>query len=323
MNAKDKMMKLLITGSSGYIGYVLSRYFSERGTVVVGVDINENPVWSGNGNFIFARCSVMDLKSLEKIFASEKPEAVIHLAYLMNPIHDAEKNYEIDVEGSRNVVLLSDRSPSVSLLIIMSSASAYGTVPGNRLWIKETEPLTPGDYRYGVHKKIVEEWIAEYGHRADLRVVLLRMCTAIGPSYHKKGGVVSILEKSPFLLSFNRNCAIQFIHEEDMAALIELIVGDEDINGTFNLAPDSFAITEELVPGKPFVPFPLAAARGITGLLWALRISEAMPSAVTLSARGIVIDPAKLKARYGYSFRYSTAEGYRATVEKRKELGTL
>jgi len=34
-------MKILITGSSGYVGYVLSRYFSERGINVVGLDISK------------------------------------------------------------------------------------------------------------------------------------------------------------------------------------------------------------------------------------------------------------------------------------------
>ena len=45
-------MKVLITGSSGYIGYVLSRYLSEKGIPVTGVDVKENPVWNGNDNLI-------------------------------------------------------------------------------------------------------------------------------------------------------------------------------------------------------------------------------------------------------------------------------
>ena len=44
-------MKILITGSSGYVGYVLSKYFSEKNIKVVGTDIQPNHAWEGNKNF--------------------------------------------------------------------------------------------------------------------------------------------------------------------------------------------------------------------------------------------------------------------------------
>jgi UDP-glucose 4-epimerase len=316
-------VKILITGSSGYLGYVLSRHFTAGGVPVVGVDLRKNPAWDGNDRYAFRRCSVTDAARLEEIFREELPDRVIHLAYLMNPIHDALRNREIDVQGSKNVVSLCSMVPSVEQVVVMSSASAYGAGAGNRLWLTEDAALEPGDYRYGVHKKEVEEWIGRFPRREGLRIAVLRMCTAIGPHYYKKGGVVSLLEKAPFLMEFSRGCALQFIHEDDLTAVMDLVVNDDSMDGTYNLAPDSFATVEELVPGKRFIPVPLKSARGITAVLWALRIAGAMPAAVTLSARGIIVDPAKIMKRYGYFFRYTTLEGYRSTVARRRELGTL
>jgi len=317
-------MKILITGSSGYVGYVLSRFFSEKGVSVVGLDVVSNPVWKGNGHFVFQNCDVRDKKRMGEIFSQEKPTHVIHLAYLMNPIHDQKKNYEIDVLGSENVLGIANATKSVKQLVLFSSASAYGAWPDNKPWITEEQPLRPRDYRYGIHKKLVEEHYNRYAKRKNLKTVILRMCTAIGPSYHKKGGVVSLLANAPIFFKLNgRYCEIQFLHEEDLTALMNLIVDDTKIEGTFNLAPDSFSTTKELATSKIFVPLRLDFMRIVIALLWKLHLSSVMPAAMTLSTHGIVVSPEKLMKRYGYTFKYSTLEGFRDTVRKRRELGTL
>jgi len=317
-------MKILITGSSGYVGYVLAKYFSEKGIEVIGLDIVENPVWNGNKKFKFFSCDVTDRKKLQRVFQKERPTHVIHLAYLMNPIHDKKRGYEIDVVGSINTIKAANGTKSVKQFIQLSSASAYGAWPHNKLWIKETQELRPRDYRYGINKKIVEDYYNSFKKREDMRLVILRMCTAIGPLYHKKGGVVSILELAPFILKLNgRYCELQFIHEDDLTSLMKLIVNDPDAEGTFNLAPDSYATTKELVPGKSFLWMPLRLVRSIIGLLWFLRIVNIRPAAITLSAYGIIIDPKKLMDRYNYIFKYSTSSGYRDTVRKRRKKGSL
>ena len=150
-------MKILITGSSGYVGYILAKYFSEKGVQIIGLSRKENPAWKGNKNFKFYSCDVTDKKNLEKIFSKEKPTHVIHLAYLMEPLHDVKKEYEIDVIGSMNTIEIANKTKSVKQFILFSSASAYGAWPENKLWIKEYQPLRPRDYRYGINKKKVEE----------------------------------------------------------------------------------------------------------------------------------------------------------------------
>lgn len=46
-------MKILITGSSGYVGYILSKHFSEKGCEVVWLDVVKNHAWVGNDYFTF------------------------------------------------------------------------------------------------------------------------------------------------------------------------------------------------------------------------------------------------------------------------------
>ena len=298
-------MKVLVTGSSGYVGMVLSRYLSEKCIGVVGIDIKENHAWSGNEHFEFLDCDVTDSDAVQRVFNLVKPTHVIHLAYLMNPLHDKKREYDIDVNGSENVFKVSNGYECVRQFIEMSSTSAYGGWPGNDLWIKEDALLRPRGYRYGVNKRTVEELLSTAPRRDSLNLVILRMCTAVGPSYHKKGGVVSLLAKSPILTRINnRYPEVQFIHEDDLTAIFSLILNDPDIEGTFNLAPDSFATTRELSEAKIVIPVPLFVIKALTSILWFLHMASMRPPAMELSTYGIVADPGKLMCRYDYRFKF-------------------
>jgi nucleoside-diphosphate-sugar epimerase len=317
-------MKLLITGSSGNVGFILSKYFSQKGIRVVGLDIVKNPIWEGNNNFTFYKADVTGIDELRKIFSKENPTHILHLAYLMKPLHNVIKEYVIDVGGSKNVIIVSNETTSVKQFIQFSSTSAYGGWPDNRLWIKETDPLRPGDYRYGINKKKIEEYINTFNGRKDLKFVIVRLCTIIGPSEYKKGGLVRLIANSPFLIMYgSRHCDVQFIHEDDLTSLIDLIIKDKDIEGTFNLVPDSYSTVKDLVPDKKFLNLPLQCMKALTGLLWFLRIARMRPPAIQLSAYGIVADAEKLKKRYNYTFKYTTLTGFRQVVEEMKKQGKL
>ncbi|MGA1873705.1 MAG: NAD-dependent epimerase/dehydratase family protein [Thermoplasmatota archaeon] len=317
-------MKVLVTGSSGYVGMVLSRHLSERGVEIVGIDVKENNAWKGNDRFRYIDCDVTDRKLVEDVLKREQPTHVIHLAYLMNPVHNKKREHEIDVEGSKIVFKAAIGTKSVKQFIEMSSTSAYGGWPDNKLWIKESAPLRPRGYRYGINKKEVEEYLEYFRKRTRIKLVILRMCTAVGPSYHKKGGVVSLLAKTPVLTKINNRYAeVQFIHEDDLTAIFDLILKDPHIEGTFNLAPDSYATTGQLSRAKIRIPVPLFLMKGITSGLWALHLSSMRSPAIELSTYGIVADSKKLMKRLNYRFRYGTKEAYFNTVKERRKKGTL
>ena len=317
-------MKILITGCSGNVGYILSKYFTQKGINVIGLDMAKNPIWEGNNNFVFYKADVTSIDELKEIFSKEKPTHIIHLAFLMKSLHNKEKEYQIDVTGSQNVINAANETKSVKQFIQFSSTSSYGGWPDNKLWIPETQDLRPGDYRYGINKKKVEEYIHGLDKRIDLKFVIVRMCTIMGPSEYKKGGLLKLIAKSPFLVKYNNKiCDMQFLHEDDLTALIHLIVHDSEIEGTYNLVPDSYSSIKDLAPGKKFLNLPLGFMKAITGLLWVLRISKFRPSAIQLSAYGIIADVSKLKKRYKYKFKYTTLSGFNQVVNELKKQGRL
>lgn len=318
--------KILITGSTGYCGHFLARHFAGAGIPVVGLDIAPHPVIKDVPNFTFIKTDIRDRAALQNIFSAEKPSHVLHLAFLMDPVHDKKYEYNVDVAGSKHAFELANSTASVKQFILLSSASAYGAWPDNPEFLTEDAPLRPRDYNYGIYKREVENYYRSFPKRADLKLVIFRMCTAVGPSYYKAGGVVSTITKSPFMLDIKGGDGrVQFIHEEDVIALFDKVVNDNDAQDTFNLAPPSYATTRELAKpfGKKFIPLPLWLLRGIFWIIWNLRIAPLTPAIARLMAYGIIVSPAKLMARYGYTFKYSTKEAFMDAVTKRKANGTL
>ena len=289
---------------------------------VMGLDLTSNQRQNSFKKYKFFACDVRNKKRLQELFQQERITHVIHLAYLMDPQHDMRYEYDVDVNGSKSVFEAAHETKTVKQFIHFSSASAYGAFPDNSLWITEERPLRPRDWVYAQNKKIVEEYYNNF--KKNFKLINLRMCTAVGPSYDKKGGVVNILAKSPIgLLLDGKDTAVQFIHEEDIKNIIDLIIKDKKIEGTFNLASDSYATTKELNSKKWFIPLPKWLFKSIISLLWHLRITTASPTSVNLVAHSIIVSPKKLMERYNYRFLYSTNSAYEHAVKEREKNGTL
>jgi UDP-glucose 4-epimerase len=269
---------------------------------------------------------VRDARAVADVLASHEPSHVVHLAYIMDPVHDGNLEHDVNVQGTRNVFEAAQRTPSVTQFVLMSSISVYGAHPGNPEWIAEDAPLRPGAYSYARHKKTSEEHCLGAPRREDMNVVVLRMCTAAGPGYTRPGGVVRAIARLPLLPSvIGGDGRIQFIHEEDLAALVWEIVSDDDVSGVFNLCPDSYSTIPELRRelGRAVAPVPLVLLKAVLGLLWHLRIASVTPAMAALMAHGIVATPAKIVGRYGYTFAYSAREAFLDAVQKRRRKGTL
>lgn len=322
----NQITKVLITGSSGYCGNFLAIYFAGKGIPVIGLDMTPHKAVKDVPNLKFIQMDVRNREMMKQIMSKEQPSHVIHLAYFMDPKHDKKLEYEVDFMGSKNALEVANETSSVKQFILMSSASAYGGFSDNPEFISEDQPLRPRDYNYGIYKKQVEEYYHKYNKRADLKLVIFRMCTAVGPSYYKKGGVVSSVYNAPFLINIRPGDGrVQFIHEDDVKVLFEKVMEDSEAEDTFNLAPDSYASTKELgeIYHKKSIPIPLWLLRGVFFLIWHLHLAALTPAIARLMAFGIIISPKKLMGRYNYKFQYTTKEAFMDAVNKRKLNGSL
>lgn len=309
-------MKVLITGSSGYLGRILSADLTKWKISVTGVDTKEPPDTNPGGDFNFYRCSITEKDTLMEIFRKERPTHVIHLACSFNKIRNRQMEYDVDIGGSINVLEAANSVASVRQFIYSSSASTYGGCKDNPAWLFENNPLRPGKYRYGINKMLTEESLSERPVRKDLKIVSLRICNVTGPSFTRSKSVIMILTQFPFLPGYCMKNKIQMLHEEDLSSLVKMILDDDQIEGIFNLAPDSFSIIRDLVPDKRRLGIPLPVVTLVLWILWTLKIADISPDSVTFCLNPVILNPDKLISRYGYKFKYSSTEAFNDAVKR-------
>ncbi|MCH1483005.1 MAG: NAD-dependent epimerase, partial [Alphaproteobacteria bacterium] len=185
-------MKVLVTGSAGFIGMHCVERLLARGDEVVGVD-NLNDYYdvtlkearlariADHEAFRFQRVAVEDRDAIAGIFADEKPDRVIHLAAQAGVRYSLENPHayiDANLQGFMNI-LEGCRHNDVAHLAYASSSSVYG---GNELMpFSEHHSVDHPVSLYAATKKANELMAHTYSHLYDLPTTGLRFFTVYGP----------------------------------------------------------------------------------------------------------------------------------------------
>lgn len=185
-------MKVLITGTAGFIGSTLARRLLERGDEVVGVD-NLNDYYDvnlkkarlerllGYQGFTDERVSIEDTQALEQVFVRHQPQRVVNLAAqagvrysLVNPHAYISAN----IQGFMNI-LEGCRHHKVEHLVYASSSSVYGS--NTRMPFSVQDNVDHPVSLYAASKKANELMAHTYSHLYQLPTAGLRFFTVYGP----------------------------------------------------------------------------------------------------------------------------------------------
>ena len=181
-------MRILLTGSEGYIGTVLAPYLLAQGHDVVGVDTGFHRVgWLYHGVDRAPSWIAKDVRRLTEDDL-EGFDAVVHLAELSNdPVGqlNPEITFEINHQGSVRLATLARRA-GVERFVYMSSCSVYGAA-GDGFSTEESElqPLTA----YAQCKVLVERDVRPMADDT-FSPVFLRNATAFGASPRQRFDLV-------------------------------------------------------------------------------------------------------------------------------------
>jgi len=185
-------LKILVTGAAGFIGYYTAKQLLERGDTVVGLD-NFNDYYdvslkearaallADDDNFKMARINLQDRDAVEKLFADENFEKVVHLAAQAGVRYSIENPHsyiESNILGTLNI-LEGCRHNKVQHLVYASSSSVYGANTSMPFSIHQNvdHPLA----LYGATKKANELMAHTYSNLYALPTTGLRFFTVYGP----------------------------------------------------------------------------------------------------------------------------------------------
>ncbi|RUO30341.1 NAD-dependent epimerase [Aliidiomarina soli] len=200
-------MKILITGTAGFIGSHLAKRLVARGDEVVGLDsindyydqrvkygrleragINEDVIEYGklvqssqHANYRFVKLQLEDKSSLDTLFSEEKFDAVCNLAAqagVRYSLQNPQAYIDANIVGFLNI-LEACRHYSVDNLSYASSSSVYGL--NESLPFSTSHNVDHPISLYAASKKSNELMAHTYSHLFGIRTTGLRFFTVYGP----------------------------------------------------------------------------------------------------------------------------------------------
>jgi nucleoside-diphosphate-sugar epimerase len=181
-------MKVLVTGTEGYLGCLLAPLLMDRGFDVVGVDTGFYKVgWLYNGTNKTAKTLNKDIRHITREDL-EGVEAVVHMAELSNdPTGQLSPNitYDINHKGSVRLAELSKQA-GVRRFVYMSSCSVYGVASADV--VTEETPVNP-QTAYAECKTLVERDVKPMADD-NFSPTFMRNATAFGASPRMRFDIV-------------------------------------------------------------------------------------------------------------------------------------
>src|SRR3989304_103813 len=166
--------RVLITGGCGFLGVHLARQLLKNNYEVTLLDIANLDAKDLFGKVKVIKCDVRDKNKIGK--AIKNYDYVVHAAAALPILREKKIIFDININGTKNVLEASLKN-KIKRLVFISSTAVYG-IP-RHLPEAETNPLDPIGY-YGESKVTGEKLCLEYAKKG-LSVNILRPKSFLGP----------------------------------------------------------------------------------------------------------------------------------------------
>ncbi|MEE1942097.1 NAD-dependent epimerase/dehydratase family protein [Streptomyces sp. TRM 70361] len=257
-------------------------------------------------------------------------DAVVHLAWLIQPLRDPLATWRTNVLGTARV-LRAVVAAEVPALVYASSVGAYSPGPKDRA-VDESWPTHGGrpDTAYCREKAYVERLLDGFEHdRPEVRVVRVRpgflfkeaasseqrrlFAGPLVPQRLMRPGLLPVVPDLPGL-------RFQVLHTDDAAEAYRLAV-TQPVHGAFNLAADPVVDAEVLaeVLGARVVRLPLGPVRAAVAAAWRLRLAPASPELFDAFLRLPLMDCGRAGQELGWTPGRSAAEALGALLTGMRE----
>ncbi len=252
--------KVLITGTSGFIGFHLSKILLQQGFRVFGIDgmtdyydvrlkmKRQQSLLQTNG-FYCINEMLENIDNYEQQVLEFNPEIIIHLAAqagVQYSLENPRAYLDSNIVGTFNIMELA-RKLEVKHLLLASTSSVYGAneeMPFDELQKTET-PLT----FYAATKKANEAMSHSYAHVWNLPTTMFRFFTVYGPWGRPDMALFKftkgIIDGTPIDIYNHGEMYRDFTYVEDLVRAIALLVDQ---------APPKPSPENEVIPGDSISP---------------------------------------------------------------------
>lgn len=311
-----------VTGSSGYIGTRTIRWLLDASpdNHVIGLDVR--PPRIADPRLEHHELDVRDPR-VSEVLAGRGVRAVLHFAFIVDPLYDEREMTDIDVGGTRNV-LEAARAAGARYLLATSSTTAYGALPDNPVPLYEDHPTraVPA-FVYAHDKRRMDELLHEFAAaHPEIGVCIIRPCIVLGPTVSNYIAQ-NLLERPVGTLIDGRDPPIQFIHEDDLARLIVTCV-EREAAGAYNAVGEGFITASEAarIQRKRAVAVPRRVAGA---LLWGVERARLLayhlpPGILDFYVHPWVASGGKARRELGFVPAHTSRECFELIVGRKREI---
>ncbi|MFC0682281.1 NAD-dependent epimerase/dehydratase family protein [Lysobacter korlensis] len=315
-------MRVVLVGSTGNIGTSLLRRFQQEAEPpqLVGLarrlpDTSEHPYRGVE----WRQVNIADEESVpELIDAFTGADAVVHLAWKLQPNRDEREMWQTNVRGTARV-LRAVAAARVPHLVYLSSIAAYSPGPRRRRVGEDwpTGGIHTSHYsrQKAVNERVVDKFEAEH---PDIVVTRIRP----GLVFQRGAGaqearifVGTLLPLGwlntvrPPIVPLPRTMWTQDVHASDVADALFRVI-DRRAGGAFNLAAEPVLTPERIasVVGGRWVRIRFAAARAFVSATWKLRLHATDPGWLDIAANSPMMSTERARRVLGWEPKVSSVD---------------
>jgi len=316
-------VRVVVTGATGNAGTSVVRALGLEPSVseIVGIARRGPKARMPKTSWVQADVSRSDL-----IEPFRGADAVIHLAWLIQPSRDEDLLEAVNVEGSSRVFAAA-AAAEVPALVHASSVGAYSPGPKDRR-VDESWPTAGIESSYYSRQKVAVERRLDQVERESPRMRVVRLRPGLIFKRDAASGIRRLfagpLLPSPLLrrdlipvVPATERLVFQGVHSHCVGEAYRLAAINNDARGPYNIAAEPVLDPTEL--GRIFdarpVGVPPRAIRGAARISWLLRMQPTHPSWLDLALGVPVMDTTRAREELGWIPRHGADEALAELVE--------
>ena len=260
-------MKILVTGGAGFIGSAVIRLAIKRGHSIVNVDtltyaacLENVASVAKHPDYTFEKIDIRDRSSLDKVFARNFPDAVMHLAaesHVDRSIDGPEDFIQTNVTGTLNMLEAArsywqgQSQPSTFRFHHVSTDEVFGSLPidSAALFTENTpyDPRNPYSASKASSDHLVRAWHETYG----LPIVLTNCSNNYGPYQFPEKllpvTIINALAGKPLQIYGDGGNIRDWLYADDHADALLLTLEKGVIGRSYNIGGENECTNLELV----------------------------------------------------------------------------